>query len=196
MGVGINSDGQYHAYLLTVGGITTPANLQAQQSGVSGTVIDLTWYYAGSPVDSFEIHRQLPTVTGGDHVIAVPANVCSGTNCSYVDNDSLTPFATYQYRVRAVVGGAFSDYSLASTAYQIKTYTANDAGTGLHSQIFSNSTPDPNATSIHDVALLLGFHHFNWLQTVTNEPTCDPLHSCEPEWRLTDPRACVDHATS
>ncbi len=175
VGYAKNPIGKTHAFLLSVKTISAPTNVVATQYGDDGTTIRLTWNYAADAIDSFEIHRQPPS--GADYVIPVdPTVVCTGSSariCAY-DDAAITPYGTYSYRIRAVKGGNFSKYSDTSTAYQLKTVIDNVVA------IDSTFTPDPSSDSLHDVAVSLGFNHFNWLQTVTHEPSCNPLHNWSP----------------
>lgn len=166
VGYGINPQNQTHAYLLTPApnGIT----VAVKQVGNSGTAIQLDWNYGPNSASNFEIHRQPPS--GGDTVVDVnPSTACAGTDaaskCEYIDSVPVA-FGTYSYRLRP---NASTAYSNTATAYQLYTYSEK-------ADLFSKFMPDPDVVSIAYDAAALGFDHFNWLQIITHEPACNPLH--------------------
>jgi hypothetical protein len=92
--------------------------------------------------------------------------------CTYDDTSLPTAYATYTYTVQDTGTGLSSNKS---TAYQINTYIDPNNP----SAIFSLFTPDANL-SVTAAAQALGYDHFDWVQVITHEPSCDPLHLWDP----------------
>ena len=151
-----------------------PYNLQATQLGTDGSTIRLTWSYDNiASLNGFELHKTSPS-GGVDYTIPVDLSACAGSpvSCTY-DDGAITPYATYNYEVRAISSNGDSAYSTASAAFQLKT---GHDGANL-ATIESDFTPDPNANSVSDVAKAIGYDHFNWIQIVTHEAGCNVLHT-------------------
>jgi probable HAF family extracellular repeat protein len=170
VGMGVNSHGQAHAYLLSP--VIAGINLKATQTGSSGTTIHLLWNYGDISTGRFFIHRQPPS--GDVYIIPVDADpdYCSGSSpdsvCTY-DDSAITAYGTYSYTVQA---GAYDPPSNTAAVYQLNTYIEPDNPAAL----FSKFTPDKNLPTVHAVAEALGYDHFDWIQIVTHEPPCNPLH--------------------
>ena len=182
--IAINAQGAYHALLLTP--LSAGITLKATQYGSGGTTIHLQWNYGDISTSTFYLHRQPPS--GGVYVIPVDADPthCSGSLhdsvCTY-DDSAITAYGTYSYTVQA---SGYDPPSNTSTAYQLNTFIdAKDP-----SAIFSRFTPDPSL-SVSAVAQAMGYDHFNWIQVITNEPACDPLHVYDPAFAVPTKGAAV-----
>lgn len=181
---GTNPQGANHALLLTP--LNAEIALKATQYGSGGTTIQLQWNYGEILTSRFYIHRQPPS--GGVYVIPVDADPahCSGSLpvsvCTY-DDSAITAYGTYSYTVQA---GDYDPPSNTSTAYQLNTYI----GSKDPSTILSLFTPDPNL-SVSAVAQAMGYDHFNWIQVITYEPACNPLHVYDPAFAVPTKGAAV-----
>jgi hypothetical protein len=95
-----------------------PTDLHANQIGLSGTQVQLTWNYGSDPIDGFKIERKTPSGTW----IELPYRPSSSER-SYIDISDpvyFPSYATYSYRIRAYLGMTLiSAYTTPITAFQI-----------------------------------------------------------------------------
>jgi hypothetical protein len=156
-------------FSFTSGQQQPPTNLHAMQVGNNGTQIQLTWDYGSDPIDGFELDRQTPSQkqsgTWPTPPILVPLSACipatSGRTCTFTD--TVSPFNTYNYRVRAYKGGTESANSSEATCFQILLFTSRNITT-------MKATFQPDAYSITDAAQAFGYDHFNWISHITHTP--------------------------
>jgi hypothetical protein len=90
-----------------------PSNLTA--TAANSSIIILTWTASPTEAASYELERKLGDIdsTATYTQVATPA---AGVT-TYTDTDTgLTSATTYTYRLRAVKGGLYSDYTAAATA--------------------------------------------------------------------------------
>ncbi len=86
----------------------TPSDLQAAK--LSGTSIELNWSDNSEVEEGYEVQRSLRSNAGYDTVATLAADAIT-----YVDEE-LTNNTQYYYRVRAILGEAFSDFSMVANA--------------------------------------------------------------------------------
>ena len=177
LGIAAGPDGavwftEYYGYKIGKIGIgpAAPTNLQANQigcsshTGCSGTQIQLTWNYGSSPIDGFIVERQTPQErlqNTWDTVALTPSMTTQGS--WYAIDTTVTPFATYNYRVRAYQGAIQSDNSNEDACFQLNLQT-------LMNNIQMLALFQPDTTGIGAAAGAFGYDHFNWLSEITYVP--------------------------
>lgn len=137
--------------------LAAPTNLRANQIGLSGTQIQLTWDYGTDPIDGFRIERKTPLGTTWE---VVPMTLLAGQR-SWIDS-TINAFATYTYRIIAFGGSNESAPSNEATCFQLKLSTSSN-GTAIEA-IFQPGE------SLSALAEKFGFGHFNWISIATFVP--------------------------
>ncbi len=117
--------------------VNLPATLIGEPQSVTATgwspsVVHVHWEAAVGAVDGYRVERQLPGMPWAE-VASVPAATLAFTD-THLSADSL-----YRYRVRAVRGGAMSEYS---DAAQARTLPATIEGTTSNDLIHVRSSAD------------------------------------------------------
>jgi hypothetical protein len=143
-----------------------PTNLQVSPFvGSSGDRIYLSWDYGSDPIDGFKIERQAAGSTTWEQLPDLPDPSARAT-VDTVPN----LYGTYSYRVRAYKGTDISDYSNTATCLQVSDIRVDDEnGYGNKPVILGLFEPNRDI-SINQVALALGYDHFNWVSIVYQAP--------------------------
>ncbi len=160
-------------------GLNAPTNVHVRQVGNNGTQIQLTWDYGSDTIDGFTIERKTPSGAWA----AISGQQPTPGDRSYAD--TVSPFNTYSYRLRAHRATDESVNSNEATCFQILLYTEVN-----NTQMAASFQPDP--IDLTKVAIAFGYDHFNWISYLTHAGATDILQDANGNFISHPPPPVLD----